>query len=201
MTTTAQETNPNDVQCGICGTIIPHVTYDNERGGEFGCKDYDKIHYVHGTTNKKVCIPCKQGFGDQRFNHNQSLLRAEVEAWEFAFSPLKSSGDVEAWVYELQALNFNWHPDDGFSTQVWHNQNGHRCLDKAFQPHLSNGGGKTILINDGRVNGEYIPQGQRDALDKRLDEAYELVSEDELYTFIFEAEEKHKLDNMMGYIN
>lgn len=192
MTTTAQAIERCDKQCGICGVVIPHRT---EWWNNFP-KIYVNQSQIYEIGGTQVCIPCKESFGDQRFSHNQSLLRAEVKAWAFAFEPLKSSGDVEAWVYELEALNFNWHPDDGFSTQVWMNQDGKRCVWVASSPFDNSG---SMLIDDGRVNGEYIPQGQRDALDKRLNEAYELVSSDELYTFISEAEEKQKLDNMMGY--
>ena len=204
MTTTAeaiercQAVNELDVQCGICGTIISHVTYAIPYIPEFHEKDYDNIYFVESyVSGKYLCIPCKKSFGDLRSQFNARLLISEYNSWEFAFQPLENADDVKAFVEGLQhkgILWMGWKPSDRFDEQEIH------ATDRIREmlPKQPNGLWQTELVTFSR---ELMSEGQREALNHRLGEAFGLVGFRGLDDIIDDVKEEHRTANLMGYMD
>ena len=196
MTTTAEAIERCDVQCGICGTTIPHVTYAIPYIPEFDEKDYDNIYFVESyVSGKYLCIPCKKSFGDLRSQFNARLLISEYNSWEFAFQPLENADDVKAFVEGLQdkgILWMGWTPSDRFDEQEIDTTDRIREV----LPKQANGLWQTELVTFSR---ELLSPYQRNSLNHRLDEALGLVGSLGLDEIIDDVKEEHRTANLLGY--
>ena len=189
MTTTAEAIERCDKQCGICGKTIPHRTEWWNNWPQIYVNQ-SQIYEIGGT---QVCIPCKESFGDQRRSHNSSLLRAEYNSWKFAFRPLENADDVKAFVEGLQdkgILWMGWTPSDRFDEQEI------KPESRIREWHSFSDGWTTELVTFSR---ELMSEGQREALNHRLDEALGLVGSLGLDYIIDDVKEEHRTANLLGY--